>query len=149
MPTYVNLPSFNLGKDDLTAENVIYEDKEHGIIITVQDMLDYLSQAVSASGAKIYYDTSENWAQKTSLVSEKGSIYVWSDKYSSGGIPVPAMKVGDGLAYVVDLPFSSEPIDDHINNMMVHLSERDRWKLENSVCAEMSQVDQEELKLFK
>ena len=54
MPTYVNLPSFNLGKDDLTAENVIYEDKEHGIIITVQDMLDYLSQAVSASGAKIY-----------------------------------------------------------------------------------------------
>ena len=59
------------------------------------------------------------------------------------------MKVGDGLAYVVDLPFSSEPIDDHINNMMVHLSEHDRWKLENSVCAEMSQVDQEELKLFK
>ena len=32
MPTYVNLPSFNLGKDDLTAENVIYEDKEHGRI---------------------------------------------------------------------------------------------------------------------
>lgn len=149
MPTYVALPSFNMGKDDLVAENVIYDDKEHGVKITVQDMLDYLAQAVAASGAKIYYDTSENWAKKTSLVSEKGSIYVYSDKYSSGGIPIPAMKVGDGLAYVVDLPFSSEPIDDHINNMMVHLSEHDRWKLENSVCAEMSQVDQEELKLFK
>ena len=149
MPTYVALPSFNMGKDDLIAENVIYDDKERGIKITVQDMLDYLEDAVIASGAKIYYDTSENWNKKSSLISEKGSLYIYSDKFSSGDIPIPAIKVGDGNAYVIDLPFTSDILTDHINNMVVHLSARDRWKLENSVCAEMSQVDEEELKLFK
>lgn len=149
MPTYVALPSFNMGKDDLVAENVIYDDKERGIKITVQDMLDYLEDAVIASGAKIYYDTSENWNKKSSLISEKGSLYIYSDKFSSGDIPIPAIKVGDGNAYVIDLPFTSDILNDHINNMVVHLSARDRWKLENSVCAEMSQVDEEELKLFK
>lgn len=145
MPTYVALPSFNIGKDDLTADNVIYYDKEHEVKITVQDMLEYLEKAISASGAKIYYDTKENWSKQTSLVSEKGSLYIYSDQFMSGDVPIPSIKVGDGSAYVVDLPFTTNVIDSHIKDMTVHLSEQDRWKLENSVCAELIG---EELKLF-
>lgn len=149
MPTYVNLPSFNLGKDDLTAENVIYEDKEHGIVITVQDMLDYLASAVIAAGAKIYYGTTEYWDLGPPIVSEAGSMYVYSDYYTDDSTVVPAIKVGDGMAYVSSLPFINKEVDDHINNVAVHLSQKDREKLENSVCARIDEVDGENLILHK
>lgn len=53
--------------------------------------------------------TSAEWAQLTSLVSMPGEIYVYSD---GGGVdplgkPIPKIKIGDGNAYVVDLPFAA------------------------------------------
>lgn len=52
--------------------------------------------------------TSAEWAQLTTLVSREGEIYIYSDARSDAqGNPVPMAKVGDGNAYVVDLPFTS------------------------------------------
>ena len=147
MPIYTNLPSFDFRKSDINANDVNYQNVS-GTQTTVGATLQYLEQAVIASGAKIYYDTKENWAQKTSLVSEKGSIYVYSNQYTDGAQNIPALKVGDGLAYVVDLPFVEKEFYDHINDTVVHLSQQDRWKLENSVCAEMSTVEAENLNLY-
>jgi hypothetical protein len=147
LSTHIALPSFNIGFDDLTASNTSYV-KLDTTETTVQEILEELERSSKASGAKIYYDTKENWQKQTSLVSEKGSIYVYSDQYLDNDTPIPALKVGDGLAYVVDLPFADKIFYEHIMNNSIHLSEQDRWKLENSVCAEMSQVDNENLTLF-
>lgn len=52
--------------------------------------------------------TCAEWAQLTELVSVKGEMYVYSDaEQDSDGNPIPKVKIGDGLAYVVDLPFVS------------------------------------------
>ena len=147
MPIYTNLPSFDFRKSDINANDVNYQNVS-GTQTTVGATLQYLEQAVIASGAKIYYDTTENWDKQISLVSERGSIYVYSDKYIIDNQNVPALKVGDGLAYVVDLPFVEKEFYDHINDTVVHLSQQDRWKLENSVCAEMSTVEAENLNLY-
>ncbi len=48
--------------------------------------------------------TTAEWAQLTTLVSRKGEIYVYSD---GGGENKPMLKIGDGNAYVVDLPFDT------------------------------------------
>lgn len=52
--------------------------------------------------------TSEQWAQLTELVSVRGEAYVFSDAgEDEDGNPIPKIKYGDGLAYVVDLPFAA------------------------------------------
>jgi len=52
--------------------------------------------------------TSAEWAELTTLVSVKGEVYVYSDyQEDEDGHPIPGIKMGDGLAYVVDLPFVS------------------------------------------
>ena len=53
--------------------------------------------------------TSAEWAQLTTLVSMPGEIYVYSDGGGTDpqGKPIPKLKIGDGNAYVVDLPFAA------------------------------------------
>ena len=149
MPVYVNVPSFNLGKEDLRADNITFEDKQSQQITTVQNELEILQQAVIASGAKIYYGTSAYWASKPTLVSEQGSFYVYSDYFNYGDQAIPGIKIGDGLAYVVSLPFTDKMMVDHMMDSTIHLSSADRKKLDDSVCAVMSTVDDENLILYK
>lgn len=50
--------------------------------------------------------TTAEWEQLTTLVSVLGEVYVYTDGgEDSEGNPIPKIKIGDGLAYVVDLPF--------------------------------------------
>ena len=50
--------------------------------------------------------TTEEWEQLTTLVSVLGEVYVYTDGGEDPeGNPIPKIKIGDGLAYVVDLPF--------------------------------------------
>lgn len=102
----------------------------------------------------IYCDTSAHWAERTDLVSEEGAIYIYSDysieETEEGQIAVPAIKIGDGLAYVVDLPIcrgsSKIPMDDILNyvtealsstNSLVTTSDRQRWDDKVSVSVDM------------
>lgn len=62
------------------------------------------------SKQEVITHTTAEWAQLTSLVSEKDVIYIWSDYKVKDGTPIPAMKVGDGDAYVLDLPFATQAI---------------------------------------
>lgn len=50
--------------------------------------------------------TTAEWDQLTTLVSVLGEVYVYTDGGEDPeGNPIPKIKIGDGLAYVVDLPF--------------------------------------------
>ena len=61
--------------------------------------------------SKITYfsDTTANWATKTSLVSAANVFYIYTDYQTitqgSSTINIAGVKIGDGNAYVVDLPF--------------------------------------------
>lgn len=60
--------------------------------------------------ANIITKTTAEWNALTTLVSELDTIYVYSDFKTVDGVNIPAVKIGDGLAYVVDLPFSTRAI---------------------------------------
>lgn len=77
--------------------------------------------------------TTAYWNSQLSYIPKEGQIIVYTDFDENG----PAIKIGDGLAYVVDLPFltgaaSSEImaiLQDHISNTDIHItsSERTSW----------------------
>lgn len=64
----------------------------------------------NVGGNNIITKTTAEWNVLTSLVSEANTIYVYSDYKTVDGVDIPAIKIGDGLAYVVDLPFSTQSI---------------------------------------
>lgn len=74
-------------------------------------------------------DTTTGWNSIPNLVSEKGVIYVYTDHYVEDGVAYPGFKIGDGLAYLADLPFTDDPFFEHINNQDIHvtLAEKQFW----------------------
>lgn len=95
------------------------------------------------SGKQIVSNTTAYWNAQTRLVPTKGSIYIYSDKDTLfDGKKVPGIKIGDGDAYLVDLPFVNDAIAqnllDHINNTSVHVSAQDRINWNNKVSTEYS-----------
>ena len=90
---------------------------------------------------KLKRDTTENWNNAKGFVPLAGELILYTD-YSSytkevNGqnkvITIPGIKIGDGSAYVQDLPFVDEELRDilmdHINNMDLHvtLGEKTFW----------------------
>lgn len=79
---------------------------------------------------KVLYDSTASWNSQPQLVSQVGYIYIYSDYKQDGeGNNIPGIKVGDGNAYLIDLPFSTKLIDEHIANAIIHITqaERDFW----------------------
>lgn len=78
-----------------------YEQLIHKPIINGETLIG----SMDTEGLRIVAcKTSAEWAQLTTLVSVKNEVYVYSD---GGGENKPMLKVGDGNAYVVDLPFTT------------------------------------------
>lgn len=94
----------------------------------------------SGGGEKqIYSDTTANWNANPTLISKKDVIYVYTDYAMKDGQPISAMKVGDGLAYVIDLPFTYMG---NVTNEQIAF-----WN--NKITAYMDEVDTENLILSK
>lgn len=81
----------------------------------------------------VLYDTTANWNSRLSFVPDAGAIVVYSDFTTVDGNNVPNIKIGDGMAYVVDLPFVNDDmrsvILSHISDTTRHITaaERDAW----------------------
>ncbi len=82
----------------------------------------------------VLYGTTESWNRQPLLIAEEGVVYVYSDHGSvlvdGSPVDVPAIKIGDGSTYLIDLPFVdadlSEDFQDHINNTTVHVTAEER-----------------------
>lgn len=113
-----------------------------------------LLPVIKSTGGEIYYDTEENWNSRPTLISKKGAIYVYSNhSYKDDDTPIPAIKVGDGLAYLIDMPFVDENIGDalvsHIQDDVSHITDEERNFWNNKVGAFLLQSDEETLVLSK
>lgn len=96
-------------------------------------------------------DTTANWnAVGNTFIPLKGEIIVYSDygtKDDGNGnlIPVPNFKVGDGLAYCIDLPFVAddlrEGLANHIMDTGVHITEAERQFWNNKVRCYVDTVE--------
>ncbi len=91
---------------------------------------------MSTTNARIQFkrDTTENWNRALGMIPLEGEIIVYND-YSqtikvidgvSKLVNIPAIKIGDGRAYVQDLPFVNEDlrirIMEHIENPAIHVT---------------------------
>ena len=89
----------------------------------------------------IRYGKTVDWDSDLSFIPKKGQIIVYSDrgKMQNGDkvVDVPGFKVGDGLAYLVDLPFVGDDqtqtimglLRVHTDNADIHvtLAEKEFW----------------------
>ena len=83
---------------------------------------------------KLKRDTTANWNAARGFVPLEGEIIIYLDgrQIEKDGqiINMPTIKIGDGGAYVQDLPFVDDDTRDtllmHINDSLSHVSARDR-----------------------
>ena len=83
-------------------------------------------------------DTTQHWNEALGFIPLEGELIVYNDyttveKKVNGidtMVTIPGIKIGDGMAYVQDLPFVGDDLRDqildHINNPEIHVSVRDR-----------------------
>lgn len=91
----------------------------------------------------ILYDSSENWAARTSFIPKRGQIIIYSNGYEdSEGNKIPGIKIGDGLAFGIDLPFITQQYDnlitslnDHVSNGLIHITQQEKGFLCNSAVS--------------
>lgn len=119
---------------DLEVVTTIYDtDKllivggegEH--LVTFSTLQDYLNAHLDSH---VLFNTTTGWDSQITLVSQTNTIYVYTDHDTdSDGNNVAGIKVGDGNAYVVDLPFTDAIAMEHIADNTRHItsSERDFW----------------------
>ena len=102
-------------------------------------------------------DTTANWNAQRQLISEAGTVYVYTDYHrledDVGNVTfIPDFKVGDGLGYLIDAPFVSayyiELLREHTDNSEIHVSSTDRAFWNNKVAAVISTVSNEKLILY-
>lgn len=94
--------------------------------------------------------TTEQWNSRRELVGEKNVVYVYTDfEISPDGQAIPAFKVGDGLAYLIDLPFNNDIAIRHIHNTLIHVTPEEKEFWNNKVTAYLNADDLEELILTK
>ncbi len=96
----------------------------------------------------IYYDTKAGWDSKPTMIAEEGAIYIYKD-YATINVdgetkPVPALKIGDGTSYLIDMPIANGDIADllleHINNTVIHVTSEDKtfWNNKSSAYSDPS-----------
>lgn len=77
----------------------------------------------------VYIRTTSEWCQNPNYVGQSGVIYVYSDYITEqvDGVTkvVPGLKIGDGQAYLIDLPF--------VNDRNFYITQADRAFWNNKI----------------
>lgn len=118
--------------------------------ISTKQYVDTQIQNIFLQAAKILRDTTANWNAQLTLISKADTIYVYTDyetiKDGQGNTKyVPGIKLGDGLAYVVDLPFIDAVMVEHMNNQDIHVTQEEKTFWNNKNRAFISSQDEENL----
>lgn len=120
--------------NNLTVETTLYStdkllivgsEDEH--LVSIQTLQNYLNAHLDK---QVLFNTTSGWSAQTTLVSDANTLYVYTDHQTdSQGNDVAGIKVGDGSAYVVDLPFTDAVATEHINDSTIHITntERNYW----------------------
>jgi hypothetical protein len=103
--------------------------------------------------------TTEEWNAEFSYIPTMGYICVYSDytiitNTDGSIINIPALKIGDGTTYLIDLPFivgthAQEALDSHINDTIIHTTKLEKTFWNNKVSCLINNSNPEELVFFK
>lgn len=93
----------------------------------------------------VHSDTTAGWASQATLVAQANNIYVYTDYQSASGQNIPGIKIGDGNAYLIDLPFIDTIYAQHIADSEIHVSSTDRTNWDNKVTCYIDPNDNAKL----
>lgn len=99
-----------------------------------------LSNEIVIKDVSVYSNTTEGWGQNPSLISKKNVIYVYTDYDTIDGVPIPGIKIGDGKAYLIDMPFvdgNKELLERHIQDTSIHVTPEEKEFWNNKVRSEV------------
>ena len=83
---------------------------------------------------RVLYATTATWNSQPQLVSRKGFIYIYSDwTIDEEGRTIAGTKIGDGDAYLIDIPFTDGMWFNHVNDAVIHITPEEREKWNNKV----------------
>ena len=97
----------------------------------ISDIIDQINASMNGK-AEIYQQTTAQWNLNPSTISKKGAFYIYTDYKNQNGVNIPGIKIGDGNAYVVDLPF----VTDWLSDGLVTDEERAFWNNKITAYAE-------------
>ena len=98
--------------------------------VTVKGNLTYLDLFL----AKENINTKAYWNSQTSYIPEFGEIVIYQDRNVIDNVLYPGIKIGDGSAYLIDLPFVGDELynqifgllTNHINNTEIHVTSEEK-----------------------
>lgn len=90
-------------------------------------------------------DTTAAWNAKSGFIPKNGEIIIYTDHETivdgSTTKYVPGVKIGDGLAYLIDLPFSTDAVSkeliEHKSNSTIHVTSSDKNFWNNKLNCEV------------
>lgn len=140
-------------------------DKVKKRIADVLNVTDIVSGGVSivdengvadVSGAvgtvKIYRATTEDWDSQTTLVSEADAIYIYTDHDTYDDEDLPAIKIGDGTSFLIDMPFITDHTSELLNHLAdgdIHVTIQEKTFWNNKVSCDESRITSDNLLIFK
>lgn len=99
---------------------------------------------------QILSNTTEGWNNQTLLISEARTIYVYTDYQTEtdaeGNVKnVPGIKIGDGKAYLIDLPFTDALMVQHMSDLDIHVTPEEKAFWNNKVRTYYSSIEEDTL----
>lgn len=131
----------------LNGETVFGSEPDGSVSFKIGDGMSTVAQLEWAKLPGIIMGTSAYWRARPSFSPPPGQIVVWTDKSrftakrASDGLEaevcVPGLKIGDGNAFNIDLPFVAGDVerrlDAHVADAAAHVSAEDRASWDNKV----------------
>ena len=104
----------------------------------------------STTGNNVVVDTTAGWNSQPQLIARENIVYVYTD-YLTGehGEAIPGFKVGDGLAYLIDMPFNGDLFLQHVQDAGIHVTDAEKAFWNNKVTAFIDAENLENLVLTK
>ncbi len=101
---------------------------------------------VVGGDCRVLYATTATWNSQPTLISQMGYIYIYADyRKNEHGMNIPSMKVGDGNAYLIDMPFSDEVLYKHVDDNVRHITQEEREFWNNKVRCYASEIQDDVL----
>jgi hypothetical protein len=130
---YVRIADLETTTTVFGTDKLLLVGNEDEKLITVSTLKDYLEMTVAK---QVEFGTAAYWNARPSLVSESQTLYVYTDHSTdSHGNSIAGIKVGDGSAYLIDLPFTDALETEHRANTDIHVTSEERAFWNNKVRA--------------
>ncbi len=116
--------------------------------VNVNDKINVINGELRGK-ANILMKSKEEWDEDLTLIGQANTFYIYTDRTTKEDeqgniIEIPGIKIGDGLAYLVDLPFVDDLYFDHIHNKDIHVTLQDKafWSNKLNIDDNEQVVDQ-------